>query len=184
MSPVQHYERRWASYMRAANEGCSQSYERLLTELADVLRRFVQHDLARAGLRAVEPEDIVQETLLAIHLKRHTWDASRPILPWIRAIIRHKTIDMARRRGRAREVPIDQQAELIPAAPERLPVASLDRNLNELPARQREVVTALAVHGESVREAAQRLNMRPGAVRTAMHRGLAALAARFADWVP
>ena len=42
----------------------------------------------------------VQETLLAIHLHRGTWEASLPVSAWMIAIARHKLIDLWRRRGR------------------------------------------------------------------------------------
>jgi RNA polymerase sigma-70 factor (ECF subfamily) len=54
-----------------------------------------------------EAEDIVQEVLLTIHLKRGTWDQSRPIGPWIAAIARNKLIDILRRRGSYISVPIN-----------------------------------------------------------------------------
>jgi RNA polymerase sigma-70 factor (ECF subfamily) len=50
--------------------------------------------------------------------------------------------------------------------------------VHALPARQRDVVRAVGLEGASIREAAERLEMSEGAVRVALHRGLAALAAR------
>jgi RNA polymerase sigma-70 factor, ECF subfamily len=52
--------------------------------------------------------------LLAIHLKRHTWDAAAPLGPWVRAIARNKLIDALRRRGRRVEIPIDDFADFLP----------------------------------------------------------------------
>ncbi len=51
-------------------------------------------------------EDVVQETLLTIHRVRHTFQAGRPIKPWLAAIAARRGIDAMRRRGRigAREV--------------------------------------------------------------------------------
>ena len=56
---------------------------------------------------------MVQETLLAVHLKRHTWDESQPLLPWVRAIAQNKLIDFLRRRGRRVHVPIDEFSETL-----------------------------------------------------------------------
>jgi RNA polymerase sigma-70 factor (ECF subfamily) len=84
--------------MRAANAGDEAAYTRLLASLAPVLRAIARRRLA--GTRLVSDfEDVVQETLLAIHLKRHTWDETRPFGPWFSSIIRHKLVDAARRRG-------------------------------------------------------------------------------------
>lgn len=90
-------------------------------------------------------------------------------------------IDMLRRRGRRIDVPIDDFAEVL-AGGESEPtmlVADVDRHLECLPAGQRNVVRAIAVDGASIGEAAARLSMTKGAVRVALHRGLAALAAKF-----
>ena len=64
----------WADLMRAANAGDAAAYERVLSEIAVALRPIVRGGLFRAGRSAADAEDVVQETLLAIHLKRHTWD--------------------------------------------------------------------------------------------------------------
>src|SRR5262245_47067449 len=96
----------WAAAMRAANRGCARSYAWLLAGIAAGLRGIGTRDLARFGFGSGDVEDVVQECLLAIHQKRHTWDERRPIVPWVRAIARHKTIDRVRQRARAAEVPL------------------------------------------------------------------------------
>lgn len=167
-----------ANWMRAAQAGDATAYRRLLTALADMLRRWVRRELSRQGYEIAEAEDIVQETLLAIHLKRATWDADRAILPWLRAVTRHKLIDNLRRRGRRVMVPVDDILETL-AAPEpdqTLSADALDRHLATLPPGQSRVVRAIAIDGLSPAEAAARLTLSEGAVRVALHRGLAALA--------
>src|SRR3546814_18114776 len=62
----------------------------------------------------IDPEDIVQETLLAIHMKRHTWRDDAPVTPWLYAIARYKLIDAFRRRGRLVEIEIGEIAERFP----------------------------------------------------------------------
>ena len=169
--------------MRAAQQGCAESYVRLLNEIATSLRQVAAGDLKRFGLQASDAEDVVQETLLAIHLKRHTWQDDRPFLPWLRAIARHKAVDFVRRRGRKIEVPVEQVADTLTAPPTAPDLsAPLERFLDELPQRQRQVVESLAVNGASVRETAHKLNMTHGAVYVAFHRGLAALALKFGEW--
>ena len=46
---------------------------------------------SRAGVGDADVEDAVQETLLAIHLKRHTWDPGQPLTPWVYAIARTRS---------------------------------------------------------------------------------------------
>jgi RNA polymerase sigma-70 factor, ECF subfamily len=169
----------WAELMRAANSGDAAAYERLLRELTPALRAMARGTVARAGA-AVDAEDIVQETLIAVHLKRHTWIPTEPLGPWLRAIARHKAIDALRRRGRhVVLVPIDDFENLLPAedaAPE-FPRRDLERHLSHLPPRQREVIQSIALDGNSIRVTAGRFKMSEGAVRVALHRGVAALAA-------
>jgi RNA polymerase sigma-70 factor (ECF subfamily) len=168
----------WGEWMRAANGGDEAAYRRLLSDLALALRGIVRRELARTGPAAGEVEDVVQETLLAIHLKRHTWDEALPIGPWIRAIARNKLIDALRRRGRRLELPIEDFSETLAAADEEKPFigGEIDRLLGVLSDRQREVVRAMTVDGMAIREVGTRLGMSDGAVRVALHRGLAALA--------
>lgn len=174
-------EREWDELMRASLAGDDAAYRRLLARLTPAIRASVRRGLARAGAPAAEVEDIVQETLLAIHLKRASWDPGLPLAPWVAAITRYKLVDSLRRRGRRGEVSIEPLVETLSApAEERAAAHDVARALATLPRGQRSVVEALAVTGETIGEAARRLSMSEGAVRVALHRGLAALAARFA----
>jgi RNA polymerase sigma-70 factor (ECF subfamily) len=181
---VDEREAAWAAAMRAASRGDAAAYERFLREVAAALRRVVGRRLGGLGLAAHEAEDVVQEALLGLHLKRGTWDEARPILPWVHAIARHKLLDAARRRrkgGRpAVELPIEDWVETIaaPAAEPDLASRDAERAIAALPPGQRVVVNAIAVGGLSTREAAEALSMTEGAVRVALHRGLATLARR------
>ena len=171
----------WGVLMRAANGGDAAAYNRLLTSLAPAIRAVARRGLTRAGLAAEEAEDVVQETLLAIHLKRQTWDPSLPLGPWVRAIAHNKMIDAMRRRGRRDHIPIDDVVDTLAsdtAEPTPIP-GKLDEHLQALPDRQQSVVRAISLDGASIRETAARLNMSEGAVRVALHRGLAALSAKF-----
>jgi RNA polymerase sigma-70 factor (ECF subfamily) len=75
-------------------------------------------------------------------------------------------------------VAIDDFADVL-AAEETTPMPARDvgRQLAALPDRQHEVVRAISLEGASIRDTALRLNISEGAVRVALHRGLAALAA-------
>ncbi len=174
-------ETEWGDLMRAANRGDAAAYNRLLAELVPVLRSVARRGLVRAGLAVADAEDIVQETLLAVHLKRQTWDETLPFTPWLRAVARNKLIDAMRRRGRRTFVPIDDFVDALASDAEEPVVvpAKLDEHLQNLPEGQRNVVTAISLNGASIREVATRLNMSEGAVRVAHHRGLAALALKF-----
>jgi RNA polymerase sigma-70 factor (ECF subfamily) len=168
--------------MLAAIAGDAKAYDLLLRDLARALRPVVRGGLARAGRSEADAEDIVQEALIAVHLKRHTYDTARPIGPWIGAIARHKLTDALRRRGSRYDVPIEEVSEWL-AGEEAEPVPTereLRRSLDSLPRGQRSVLQAIAVEGVSISEAAAKLEMTQGAVRVALHRALAALSRRSA----
>lgn len=166
--------------MRAAIAGDATAYDRLLRDAAARLRPVVRGALRRAGRSESDAEDIVQEVLIAMHLKRHTWDDRRPIGPWIRAIAHHKTIDALRRQGNRHDLPIDDFADLIAAEEPRRSVGDADvgRQLDALAPGQRRVIHAIAIEGLSIGEVASRLAMKPGAVRVALHRAIQSLAGK------
>src|SRR5262245_52294237 len=142
--------------MRAASAGDETAYRLLLEALAPFLRQVVQRSFARAGFGNSDVEDVVQDTLLAIHLKRQTWDQDQAITPGVRAIARHKVIDSLRRRGRRSEFPIDDLLDVLSAEPatEHLSSRDAERLLSMLRGRQRDVVHAISIEGMSTREAA------------------------------
>jgi len=168
-----------SSLMRLARQGDDEAYRRFLGQVAAWLRAVVRRGLASAGRGPAESEDIVQEALLAVHLKRETWDPSRPIGPWLRAIARHKLADHLRRRGFHDHVDIDEwsNAPELAVDVEAPTVIDSRRLLASLPERQRTIVQEISLEGHSAADVAARLGMSEGAVRVALHRALKALAA-------
>ncbi|MGD9784951.1 MAG: sigma-70 family RNA polymerase sigma factor [Hyphomicrobiaceae bacterium] len=164
--------------MRAANRGDEGAYRQLLGALALWLRPIVRRGLAAVGRSGDETEDIVQETLLAIHLKRATWIEDQPIEPWARAIARYKLVDHLRRRGSSVHVTLDESNEpaMDGGQEGRIDSVDLSRLLDGLGARQREIVSGISIEGLSAREMGDRLGMSEGAVRVALHRALRMLA--------
>lgn len=163
--------------MRAANRGDAHAYRTLLRLLAPLLRGFARQAFKRFGPSTEDVEDIVQETLLAMHLKRHTWTENRPLLPWVRAIAHNKLLDHLRRSGRRQHVPIDAFEDVLAAAESPSAAIGLDADLaiGKLKGRQRDVVVAISLEGQSARDVAQRLGMTEGAVRVVLHRALRSL---------
>src|ERR1700722_19945124 len=131
--------------MKLAISGDSTAYHRLLKAVTPVLRAVARRGLARAGQPVHQSEDIVQDTLLAVHLKRQTWDPNAPFAPWLFAIARNKLIDALRRRGRRIFVDIDDFAETLPGEPaaETVPASEISAQLQSLPERQREVLQSI-----------------------------------------
>lgn len=162
--------------MRAANRGDTGAYHRLLTGITPLLRRVVR---ARgAALGAEGCEDVLQDVLLAIHRKRHTWHEDAPLRPWLYAIARHKVVDAFRARGRRIEISIDDFAEGLaaPADPDPTDGRDMEKVLGKLEPRAAEIVRAFGLNGETTAETAARLDMSESAVRVALHRALKSIA--------
>jgi RNA polymerase sigma-70 factor (ECF subfamily) len=171
-------EEEWAVLMRNAMMGDEAAYRAFLKAITPSIRTAARRNLTRYNLATADAEDVVQDTLLAIHLKRQTWDQDRPIAPWIAAIARNKFIDLMRRRGRAVQVPIEDVAASLATEEPGVHLQSFEvaRMLEKLNEKQRSVVRSLAIEGASVRQTAVRLNMTEGAIRVTLHRAVKALA--------
>ncbi len=129
-------------------------------------------------------EDLVQETLLALHNQRHTYRPSERLTPWLYAIARYKLVDSLRAHSprRAVEEPIDDEtadsaffAQDTNASEARRDLLKL---LETLPDRFRLPLVQVKLEGLTVVEAALRLNMSESAVKIGIHRGLKVLARR------
>ena len=169
---------KWAPMMRAALKGDEAAYRRLLEEIGRAVRAMARGAFSRMRVGDADIEDVVQETLLAIHLKRQTWDGGPRLTPWVNAIARHKIIDAMRRRGARRLEPIED-FEAVLAAPQAEDPhlrSDIERVMQKLAPRQREIVTAISLDGKSITETATRLSMTEVAVRVALHRALKSLA--------
>ncbi len=125
-------------------------------------------------------EDLVQETLLAIHLHRGTYDNSGPVTAWLHGIARHKLIDQLRRQGQGHRwlEPIDDLPDDLQPVSDGDATASRDLHvlLNTLPASQRQAILDTKLEGLSVAEAARRQGVSESAVKVHVHRGLKRLA--------
>jgi RNA polymerase sigma factor (sigma-70 family) len=163
-------ETRWADLLRRANSGDGAAYRAFLTEATPVLRRIA---FARAIGMQGEVEDIVQETLMAIHTKRHTWRNTEPVTPWLYAIARYKAADAWRRRGHPTVV-VEDLAEVLAdeGSGDATAARDLGRLLSGIDGRSAGIVRAIGVEGESAGEVGERFGMTEGAVRVAFHRAM------------
>lgn len=172
-------EERWRGWMEAAQDGDAKAYHQLLQELLPEIRGLVRRRIAEDA--AVE--DVVQNTLLAIHRSRHTFRPERPFGPWLRTVARNAFLDHARARSRRaeREVPLDATPEPADESPtsldDRRLSPELERALATLPPSQREAVELIQLQGLSVAEAAVKAGVSTSAVKVRAHRGYRALRA-------
>src|SRR6266849_6268561 len=162
-------------------DGHAAAHRALLERLSSQLRAYFKGQLNRIGRGPVEAEaeDLVQEAVIAIHTRRHTYDRSQLFTPWVYAIARYKFLDYLRRtKVSAADVPIDEAQELAVHDDSAHVESSLDleRLLAELSPKARQAIQYVKLDGLSVSEAAARSGMSESAVKVSVHRGLKALA--------
>ena len=160
-------------------DGDAAAYHQFLKALSAHLRAYFRKRLFQ---RPDEVEDLVQETLLAVHNQRHTYRTDQPLTAWGHAIARYKLVDLLRSRS-SREAltdPLDDELEVFAASDSDAADAKKDLNklLAGLPERQRLPIVHVKLEGLSVVEAAQLTGMSVSAIKIGVHRGLKALAAK------
>lgn len=163
----------------AALDGDPVAYQQFLTALSTHLRAFFRKRMARLP---DEVEDMVQETLLAIHNSRHTYRPGQPLTAWVHTIARYKLIDLLRSRSR-REVlqdPLDDHLDLFSQSDTEAAEARRDLAviLESLPERQRRALVMIKLEGASVAETALATGMSQASVKVGVHRSLKALIAK------
>lgn len=161
-----------ARLMALSQRGDKQAYAALLEACQRWLRSYYSRRIAPSQL-----DDLVQETLIALHTKRASWDSTRPFLPWLAAIARYRWVDHLRRLYRADEHELHEDlvgSDDEPAVAARI---SLDRLLTFLPPAQERAITLVKIEGLSIAEASVATGQSESLVKVNIHRGLKKLAA-------
>ena len=173
------FETRLALLWQAARQGDEAAYRAALSVIAHRLRALFRRRMAALP---AEVEDLVQETLLAIHLKRDTHVEGLPVSNWVQAIARYKLTDLHRRRGRREALNDeydDSAAEPDAGSPDAITARiDLGRLLGSLPDEQRVAIEMVKLQGLSTDEAAGRMGITVSALKVRVHRGLSRLARR------
>lgn len=156
--------------MARAQAGDRAAYNQLLKAMVPAIRALVCKKIRDEGL----VEDVIQETLLAIHRVRHTYDPQRPILPWVAAIASARAIDALRHRGRRQEVQDEEELQRQPTASAESSADTdiLSGYLDNLPLRQREIVESVHLRELSLAQAAAETNQSLSAVKSLLHRAM------------
>jgi RNA polymerase sigma-70 factor (ECF subfamily) len=166
--------------MIAGLAGDAAAHRELLAALSGRLRGYYRGRLVRAGRSSDETEDLVQEALMAVHTRRHTYDPNEPLTPWVYAIARYKLIDYLRKsQPELAYVPIEDANEVMAHDDRNASESSLDlqKLLVELPERTRNAIQYVKLDGLSVNEAAARCGVSPSAIKVIVHRGMKSLSA-------
>ena len=164
--------------MLAGLAGDGAAHGALLKALAAALRRYYAR---RLGGQA-DVEDLVQETLIAVHTRRATYEPDAPFTAWAYAIARYKLIDFYRRSGRRRTAPLEAADALFAEDDSDGWTAArdLERVLGAVDAKTAALIRHTRIDGLSMQETAALTGMSESAVKVAVHRGLKKLAARYA----
>lgn len=174
---MQETEERLKALMIGSLAGNEQSYRRLLTDLSAHLRVYYVRRLGR-GHAVIE--DLVQETLLAVHVRRFTYDCDRPFTGWLNAIARYKLIDYFRESRARSAISVDETDDVFITENADAAIARVDigRLLEGLPVKSRVLIRAVKIDGRSVAEVSATEGVSQSAVKVAIHRGLKRLARR------
>jgi len=154
--------------------GDEAAHRAFLTEAAALLRAYFRNRLRG---RAEDAEDLVQETLVALHTRRDTYDPDYPLTAWLYAIARYRLIDFLRRAKHRAHSSLDgiDVGEVDPdyaASDARRDVAVL---LDKLPEKQRTAIRMVKLEEKSVREAADATGLSESDIKISIHRGLKTL---------
>jgi RNA polymerase sigma-70 factor (ECF subfamily) len=165
-------EARWADLMVRAQSGNSEAYGRLLGELGDVAESYLRRHFGESSL----VEDCVQESLLSLHRARHTYDPRRPFRPWFFTIVKHRSLDMLRRRAtRQRFEVAGEELEARAnhtAAKKGEAAADTQRFLAELSTPHRQALILTKLEGHSISEAAKLAGISKTAMKSRVHRAI------------
>jgi len=169
-------EERLKKLMILALDGDKAAYRTLLEDLS---RRLKPYFLRRLFGDKSQAEDLIQETLLAIHTRRITYDRGMPFLPWVNGIAHHKLVDHLRRHGRETATPLEEDVPVSDDAEAADARMDVDRMLSGVSERTAGLIRKVKIEGQSIDEAARDTGLSQSAVKVAIHRGLATIAQRF-----
>lgn len=160
--------------MLQALAGDEAAYRALLKALASHLRAYYARRLASPA----DAQDLMQETLIAIHQKRATYDAGQPFTAWLYAIARYKLIDHFRRSKLRRTLPLEEAGAVLADSETEAAEAARDvaKLLAHLPENKRALIRAAKLEERSTAETAALTGLSESAVKVGIHRALKALA--------
>jgi RNA polymerase sigma-70 factor (ECF subfamily) len=174
-----------------AMERYSRGDEAAFAEVYDAVTPRLYAFLLRQTRSEARAKDVLQQTMLKIHLARGTFIEGAAVLPWAYAIARRLWIDQTRR-GR-REVPLDEETQGEPKATEQSPddavysselAARVRKELDKLPENQRVAFQLVKEEELSMSEAAAVLGTTESAVKLRAHRAYQALRVALGDLAP
>ena len=163
---------RWGEMMIAARDGNDAAYDLLLREVAGWLQRYFRRRLSPSAA-----DDAVQDALLAIHLRRYTYEARGPFGPWLAAIARYKWMDRLRVQYRDADMVVDEEILVGDHGDAVCSTIAINRLIDRLKPAQATVIRLVKLHGASIEEASSATGQSTSLVKVNIHRGLKQIAA-------
>jgi RNA polymerase sigma-70 factor (ECF subfamily) len=165
-------DEQWQNWMRQAQKGDQAAYAALLSAVRPWLVRF----FAKRGQMAAL-DDLVQETMMTLHEKRHTYDPDQPFLPWLSTVAKHRWIDHLRKVSRRMEIEFDDEMSVPFFDTDMTASRDVATLLKRLPPAQAEVIGLVKIREMTIEQAAQQTGHTPSSVKVMIHRGLKRLLA-------
>ncbi|MBX7146761.1 MAG: sigma-70 family RNA polymerase sigma factor [Alphaproteobacteria bacterium] len=157
----------WDDWMRLTLTGDKKAYKQLLIALQPWLMAFFTKRVPSAVV-----EDLVQETMITLHEKRHTYNPSQPFMPWLITIAKHRWIDYLRKIYRHQEVALDKEIE-VPILDSDITISSdIIKLLQKIPAKQAEVIDLVKLKEMTIEQASQKTGYSSSLIKVMIHRGL------------
>jgi len=171
--PLKVVEERLKELLLKGLDGDSGAYREFLTRLAALLRQFVRRRLFRMRKADHDVEDIVQEALIAIHGRRHTYDGETPVTAWAYGITRYKLIDSLRAANRDADLqPLDDVDGAVDETFRMDARITVQKAIRRLPETLRIPIQLMKLEGLTALETARRTGTSEATVRVNVHRGL------------
>lgn len=164
---------KWDNWMREALAGNQASYRLLLCDLRIWLRAFFAKRVHQDGI-----EDLVQDTLLAVHNKRQTYDPARAFGPWVNAVARHKWIDKIRANVKHIDVELNDEIPNPHEIQETCAKHDVETLLKFIPTQQAQIISMVKLQELTIDEVAEKTGFSQSYIKVAVHRGMKKLQAK------
>jgi len=164
-----------------------------VTDIAAREADYLWMTLQRLGVRRDDCGDVLQQVLLTVHQRLHTYDATMPLRPWLYGVCLRHAAAHRRRAYVRREQPTDADSPALAhqstdETPERSLArreqqARLDAMLDEVDPEKRAVLVMFELEEQSCEEISNTLGVPVGTVHSRLHAARRAFRAVFDRWL-
>ena len=174
--------------IREAQRGNKTAFEKLFSSYRERLEAFIGSRLGPELRRSIEPDDLVQETLLRAFqsLVSFQWQGEESFFRWLCGIAENSIRNEVRRRNRGPTVSLESDVQSQETSPSKRlrrqeRFARLQEALKTMSADHRRVISMAYIERLSMKEIARRRSSTPGAIAHLLFRALRKLKEKFGD---